>query len=208
MASMLANGAVQRTDGGPYSIGEELRSIAGDRPSLPSLEELARPYLVELEQSLGEDVGLATLLGNVVVYGRTVVTDATVTIQSWQGESAPLHAVAAGYVFLAAMSDAEIAAYCDRGLRSFGPNTLASFEGVMARIKQVRRDGYCWTHEEWAEGIDGAAAPVYRNGNVVAVVNVYGPSYRFGNSDSLRIVGQRLSQVGDQISLLLRDSSD
>ena len=46
-------------------------------------------------------------------------TDATVTIQSWEGESAPLHAVAAGYVFLAAMSDAEIAAYCDRGLRSF-----------------------------------------------------------------------------------------
>ena len=208
MAAMLANGAVQRIAGGPYSIGDEIRSLASDRPSLPSLEDLARPHLVELEQHLGEDVGLATLRGRQVVYGRTFATEATVTIQPWEGEAAPLHAVAAGYVFLAAMSDEDVATYCAGGLPALGPKTLTSVEEVMMRVEQVRQDGYCWTHEEWAEGIDGAAAPVRRGEVVVAAINVYGPSYRFGDSGSLREVGERLNEVGSLISSHLeRDAS-
>ena len=85
MASLMANGAVQRMGSeGTYSVGDGLRQLTGSRPSVDSLESLAHPRLRELEQALGEDVGLATRHGDLVVYGRTFATEATVTVQPWR----------------------------------------------------------------------------------------------------------------------------
>lgn len=205
MASLMANGAVQRMGSeGTYSVGDGLRQLTGSRPSVDSLESLAHPRLRELEQALGEDVGLATRHGDLVVYGRTFATEATVTVQPWEGESAPLHAVAAGFVYLAAMPDREVAAYCARGLGSLGPHTLVTTEAVRARVEQVRQDGFCWTHEEWAEGIDGAAAPITNSeGAVIAAINVYGPSYRFGDSATTTEIGCSLVEAGQALSAMV-----
>lgn len=206
MASMLGNDAVQRVGaGGTYSIGDGLRQLTDSQPSTESLESLAHPRLRELEQALGEDVGLATRHGEVVVYGRTFATEATVKVQPWGGESAPLHAVAAGYVYLAAMSEQDVDAYCAKGLSKLGPNTLVTTKAVRKRVEQVRQDGYCWTHEEWAEGIDGAAAPIRSSdGSVIAAINVYGPSYRFGASATTSEIGESLVEAGQALSAMVR----
>jgi IclR family acetate operon transcriptional repressor len=209
MASMLDNEAVQRVGPeGTYSIGDGLRHLTGSQPSVDSLEAIAYPRLRELQQVLGEDVGLATRHGDVVVYGRTFATEATVTVQPWEGESAPLHAVAAGYVYLAAMSDQDVTAYCLRGLPELGPNTLVTVKAVRERVGRVRQDGYCWTHEEWAKGIDGAAAPITSSdGAVIAAINVYGPSYRFGDSTSTSEIGRSLAEAGRTLSAMIRARS-
>jgi DNA-binding IclR family transcriptional regulator len=47
-------------------------------------------------------------------------------------------------------------------------------------LAQVRTQGYAWVVEEFEEGLTALAAPV-RNvaGQVIAAVNVFGPTFRF-----------------------------
>ena len=51
----------------------------------------------------------------------------------------------------------------------------------MARwLRDVRREGHAWVHDEFAEGIASVAAPIAGpDGEIVAAVHVHGPTYRF-----------------------------
>ena len=51
---------------------------------------------------------------------------------------------------------------------------------IYERIVQVRKDGYCWVHEEFAEGISSVASVVHDpRGRVVGALHAHGPTYRF-----------------------------
>jgi DNA-binding IclR family transcriptional regulator len=53
-------------------------------------------------------------------------------------------------------------------------------EALLARLREVRRDGVAWAREEFAEGITSVAAAIAGpDGEVVAAVHVHGPTYRF-----------------------------
>lgn len=185
---------------GVYVLGDGLMALTATNAAPLGLGFVAKPYLVALGQELGEDVGLAYRSGAAVHFGDTVFADATVRVAGWEGEWAPLHAVAAGFVWLAASSDAGIAEYCGRGLERLGPNTLTTVGEIMQRVDQVRAEGVCWTHEEWAEGIDGAAVPVLDgSGQLVAALNMYGPSYRFPSGRARAELAERLQTTAAEI---------
>lgn len=72
-----------------------------------------------------------------------------------------LHCTAAGKVLLAAMPDAEIAAYAARtGLPARTPRTLTTLEAVLADSEQVRQRGYAIEDEENVLGRGCIAAPI------------------------------------------------
>ena len=71
-----------------------------------------------------------------------------------------MHTVAAGFVHLSSWTDDDVARYLAGPLEASTSHTLTEPAAITARIEEVRSTGYAWTAEEWADGINGAAAPI------------------------------------------------
>jgi DNA-binding IclR family transcriptional regulator len=145
-----------------------------------SLISIARPFLADLVTELGEDAGLGLPDGNEILYVDQVESDNPVQVRDWTGTRAPMHAVPSGLVLLAEWPEDALEAYVREGLAGLTPRTVTDAARLRQRLVEVRRDGYAWGLQEFAEGIDSVGAPIRDAcGKAVAAVHVHGPAYRF-----------------------------
>jgi DNA-binding IclR family transcriptional regulator len=180
LASLEGLGAVERVDGRRWRVGPGVEALVGPAPLERSLTALAQPELMRLVGGLGEDAGLGLPDGNDVLYVVQVECDHPVQIRDWTGTRAPLHAVPSGLVLLADWPADAVAGYSAGGLAALTPQTVVDPEQLDARLEEVRRSGYAWGLEEYAEGINSVAAPVRDgHGRAVGAIHVHGPAYRF-----------------------------
>ncbi len=182
LAALAAEGAVEQvTDGTDYRIGERLVSLAASASSSPrSLIGLARPHLVALAAATGEVAGLSIPDGELVHYIDHEDSPNPVGVRDWTGTRLPMHAVSAGFMFLAHRRPDEVERYLSAPLERFTSNTMTDPGELRARIARARLDGYAWTRDEVADGITSVSAAVSDpSGDIVAAVHVHGPSYRF-----------------------------
>jgi DNA-binding IclR family transcriptional regulator len=182
-------------------------TLAAGVVPLRSMVALARPVLVELASALREAAGLSVPDGFAVHYVDQVDTAHQVQIRDWTGTRAPMHAVSSGLVLLAGMPESTLAAFLRRSLERFTQRTMTEPAAVRARLASVRRDGYAWVHEEFAEGLNSVAAPIEdRTGVVVAAVHVHGPSYRFPAAKDEAEIAATVVDAAHAISARLRGS--
>jgi len=189
LASLAREGAVEQVPGDTrYRLGPRVATLATASSPERLLVAAAHPELVALAASLGEAAGLSVRDGRSVRYVDQASVDHEVQVRDWTGTRAPLHAVSSGFVFLAHLPDADVGAYAVGGLEALTPHTLTGPAALRQRLADVRRTGYAWVRDEFADGISSVAAPVSVAGSVVAAVHVHGPSYRFppaGSEDHL-----------------------
>jgi len=190
LSTLQAIGAVEQVaDGSEYRVGDLITEIAGGAVPGRGLITLARPFLVELAESLGEAAGLSVLDGREMLYVDQVDVDLPVQVRDWTGVRIPAHAVSSGLVALAALSETSRDAYLDGSLADVGARTTTDAAKLRRRIRRIAREGTAWAMEEYLEGINSVAAPVLgADGRLTAVVHVHGPSYRFpkpGDADEI-----------------------
>jgi DNA-binding IclR family transcriptional regulator len=206
LASLVREGVVEQVPGDSrYRLGGRLATLAiGVRPTR-SLTAVARPVLVELAGAIGEAAGLSVPDGDLVHYIDQVDTPNPVSVRDWTGSRVPLHAVPSGQVLLAHRTPAGLERYLSRPLERFTDRTLVDPVALRERIRQVRRDGYAWVHQEFDEGIDSVAAPIAdATGEVVAAVHVHGPSYRFPRPGAEPSTAARVVAAAAAVSARLR----
>ena len=91
-----------------------------------------------------------------------------------------MHAVPSGLVLLAEWPEDALDAYLGGELVALTRRTITDPPRLRKRLAEVRKAGYAWGLEEFAEGIDSVAAPVRdARGKAIAAIHVHGPSYRF-----------------------------
>ena len=186
LASLESLGAVERLDPGPtFRIGPTVAQLAGTVDPSIGLVRRAHVHLESLVSAVGETAGISIPDGSRAVrYLDQVDSGQEVTLQDWTGERVPLHAVSSGLVFLASCPKPEVTDYCAGGLERFTDHTTGSVGELRQRLTQIRADGYAWTVEEFADGINSVAAPIRDGGGaVIAAVHVHGPSYRLRSSN-------------------------
>ena len=172
--------AVERVDGTRWRIGAGIAALAAAASPERSLTAVARPHLADLVAELGEDAGLGLPDGHEIHYVDQVESDNPVQVRDWTGTRAPLHAVPSGLVLLAEWPREALDAYLEAGLAALTPRTTTDRDELLARLAEVRKRGFAWGLQEFAEGIDSVAAPVRdRRGKAVAAIHVHGPAYRF-----------------------------
>lgn len=203
LSSLDELGVIDRLDD-RYVIGQGLASLTSGASSAGSLRDVARPYLVELADVLGESVALAVMDGPEMVYVDTALAPGVVRVQDWTGRRFPLHTTSAGQVLMAEWGADEIDAYGRSDLAIFTDRTLASLTAIRDRIRTIRRDGVSWTWAEFDDEINGVAAPVRdQSGAAVGAVNVSGPIYRFpGDRQPADVEGALLRtchQIGERL---------
>jgi DNA-binding IclR family transcriptional regulator len=201
LASLQTLGAVEQVAGRQWRVGPRVAALAENVSPERSLAALARPALAELVRSLGEDAGLGLPDGYDVLYVDQVECDNPVQVRDWTGTRAPMHAAPSGLVLLAEWPVSAIDAYVERGLAALTEKTVVDPNQLSARLDDVRRTGYAWGHEEFAEGINSVAAPVRdARGKAIAAIHAHGPAYRFPKRGAEERIAHEVVEAATAVS--------
>jgi DNA-binding IclR family transcriptional regulator len=209
LTSLVREGAVEQAAGGTtYRLGPRLLTLASGLSSTRSLVAVAHPFLIELAETTGEAAGLSVPDGRTVHYIDQVDSPNPVQVRDWTGTRIPMHAVSSGLVVLASIQSGALDAYLAKPLEKFTDRTVVAPQPLRDRVAEVRRAGYAWVREEFADGINSVAAPIAdASGEVVAAVHVHGPSYRFpppGDAAAPTRLGELVEAAAGRIGSRLR----
>jgi DNA-binding IclR family transcriptional regulator len=174
--------AVERTSASSgFQVGAKIRRIANNTQHPANLINIAMPYMEELGRQIGEDVGLAIPDGDHVCYVAQVHSEQpAIHVRDWTGMRYPVHTTSSGKLMMAFWSAERLDAYLQKPLVSRSKGTLTDPDVIRAALTVIREQRFDWSFNEFAEEFSAASAPIFgTDEQIVAVLNIYAPSYRF-----------------------------
>lgn len=145
---------------GRYRLGLPLFELGTRALDTIDVRDEARRVMTELVASTGESVDLAIQDGDSVVFIDKIDGTGEVRAFTRTGQRAWLHATAAGKVFLAALSQAELAAYLARPLAASTPATITAPEVLAEVVEETRQRGWAINRGELFPEAGALAVPV------------------------------------------------
>ncbi|MGH1555195.1 IclR family transcriptional regulator [Streptomyces sp. L7] len=169
----------QDTERGRYCIGYTMVELAAGASKVNDLSLLSRPVCQELAAAVGDTVNVAIHDGHDVITIDQAIGAAAIKSVDWVGRRAPLHATAAGKLFLAHMTPDQVAEVFARGAEKYTPHTIVDPAILAAALETIRERGYATTSEEHEIGLAAIAAPIRAlDGQVIGAVTLSGPTFR------------------------------
>jgi DNA-binding IclR family transcriptional regulator len=163
----------------------------------------ARPVCERLSERSGETVTLAVLEGDDAVIIHQSISRASALSVDWTGRHTPLHATAAGKIFLAYMPEDQLQSILGRPLERFTENTIIDPASLKDHTSKILDEGYGCTVEELELGLNAIGAPIRgAEGAVVGAVSVSGPAFRLP-PDTLPETGELSRRAAAEISRCL-----
>lgn len=206
LSSLHAAGAVSRDNDGTYRIGPAIFDLAGRPSGGYDLVAIASKHLSALAKRTGETSGIAAAVDDDILHlaQRSNDDDAGVQVKDWSGQQIPAHPGCTGLVVMAHWPEKQIDAYLERPLETFSEATVTDPTIIRQRLRQIRRDGYLWTTDEYAVGLTSVASPVFDSSDrAVAALHVFGPTYRFPEDGRKASIATELCDRAAQISAVL-----
>ncbi|MGZ0220703.1 MAG: IclR family transcriptional regulator [Acidimicrobiales bacterium] len=188
LATLCELAVVSREDDGGYGPGPVLQGLAIGMDRTGSLRAITDPSLVDLVGVTGETCGMSIALGDEVRYIAEVSGSNLIQVREFTNYQLPLHVVSSGLVILAHWPAMLVDRYLQQPLAEFTVKSVVDPNMIRRRLDQIRQDGFCWTREEFAEGISSVAAPVLdASGEPVAAIHCHGPTFRFDAAPDVEI---------------------
>ena len=154
-----------------YKLGFTLLEIGRSAYSQVDLQTSARPVTEKLMESTETSIFLGTLNLDRVTILDVVESKNGLNITAPIGSIIPLLAGAVGKVFLASMSEEQVAKIINsKGLPGFTINTIVETELYLNELGQVRKQGYAVDDEEYIMGVRAVAAPLLGLGQLRAAI--------------------------------------
>ncbi|WP_261560441.1 IclR family transcriptional regulator [Frankia tisae] len=168
---LVAWGGLERQADGSYRLGTRLWVLGGQVPCQRRLAEAGQPYLRGLRTATGRAVALTSLDGNRLL----VVDELGAAVE--KGAHLPLHATAAGKIFLAHGPDA-LRRQILSDLVRITPYTVTAPGLLLRQFADIRGGSLATTREERRLGECEVAAPVGPTGGAgpAAALSVTAPS--------------------------------
>lgn len=200
LGTLESIGAVERADGSDYRLGPRLAALVGPVDMAAQLVAEVRPHLERLAGQLGEGAGFAITHGWMVEVASQVDGEHAVQVRDYTGDTFPAHVGAPGLCLMAEWSDADLDRYLSRPLAGYTDHTVRQPQQIRARIAQIRREGSCWAHEEFAEGISTVAAVVRdARGRPLGSLYAHGPTYRFPGDGDADWIADQIRRAAQQV---------
>jgi DNA-binding IclR family transcriptional regulator len=163
----------------------------------------ARPVCELLSERTRETVTIAVLEGDDAVIIHQSLSRASALNVDWTGRHTPLHATAAGKIFLVYMPEDQLLRILEGPLERFTGHTIVDPASLRDHIKEIRDAGYAYTVEELETGLNAVGAPIRSSdGAVVGAVSVSGPAFRL-SPDDLPEIGEVAKRAATEISRCL-----
>jgi DNA-binding IclR family transcriptional regulator len=201
LASLEQAGAVERLGTREqFVIGSALVAMVSSAPFARHLGVIARPVMLDLTERTNEAAALCLADGDYMLVTDLTQTRRRVQVQDVTGQRFPLHATSPGKVFLAHRAPAALDEYLSRPLERYTSATLTQPAALRQHLAEIREQGFAWAVEE-LDDITGVSAPI-RNGagQVIAALNLYGPSFRFPPSGKKRELARLVVEACQNIS--------
>lgn len=205
LQTLRARGFVKwNPDNARYSLG--MRAFEVGCGILRSMEAhaVAKPYLEQLVNALGETAFLGVIDDAELVYIDKIDGRRSVRMYADIGSRRPLHCTAIGKSLLAHLDRAELdRILAAKPLTRMTKNTITDLETLRAELEKVRRQGYAEDNEETEEGLYCVGAPLFNySGRPVAAISVAVPKIGQQNVNKDKII-KHVVQAAQEISAKL-----
>lgn len=192
LMTLEARGLVEQdVDRGKYRVGYTAVQMAAGAAKVRDIALVGRPVCTELAAAVGETVTVSVQDGPQVLTVDQSLGHGAVTAVDSVGKRQPLHATAAGKVFLAEMSGEDLQTVIDRGLPALTQATVTDGAALRGQLDLIRSRGYATTYEEAEVGLVAVAMPVRGlGGGVVAALVISGPAFRINERTLPRFLAE------------------
>lgn len=161
----------------------------------------ARTALEHLAQSAGESAFVAVRKGAGIVPLDFVEPPRPVRVVSFLGVVLPTHCTAAGKVYLAFESDAELMQAPPSTFQKYTHKTITDPKMLSEQIKEIGELGYAVEHGEFMDEVSSVAVPVrdYTR-NLVGMLAITGPSHRISGEKVKSEIIPLIVESGSELS--------
>lgn len=175
--------------------------------SISSLEvrQVARIYLKQLSEQVGETVSLSVLDGPDIIYVDRVRNQGIVGVVLGMGSRLPAHCASMGKAMLAHLPPDELRQYLDQvNPEPCTQKSLVERQALEMELDLVRKQGYATNDEELEIGLRAVAAPIWDNSDrAVAAVNITGSVSSVSQERLVGELAESVRQTAAQISQAL-----
>lgn len=168
------------SDGKLFALTPRILDLGFAYLSSMPIWNLAEPVMEALVDEVKESCSAAVLDGTDIVYVLRVPTRKIMSIGLGVGSRLPAYCTSMGRMLLAALPDEAVREHLRGGeLQARTRHTVTEADGVLAKVQQARRQGWCLVNQELEEGLVSIAAPLLdRAGRTVAALNISGQANR------------------------------
>ncbi|WP_375399447.1 IclR family transcriptional regulator [uncultured Amnibacterium sp.] len=186
-----------------YGPGPALTGVAFSVIGRMNINQVGRPFLQELNDSLNETIHLGMLEGPNVRFMDGIESRKAVRVASRLGKSLPAHCTSIGKAMLAELSPAELhRLYPEATLATLTEKSISDRAELERQLANTRRIGYAVNREESEEGVASVsvAIPTSVPGLRLAL-SISAPATRLparaarGMADALFPVARRLGEA-------------
>ena len=121
---------------------------------------IAKPYLRELSELLGETVVLQVVFGDSAVCVDVVQGTRGLSIRFNPGDRIPVHVSPGGKVILSYYDPEDIDKLFSRGFQSFTHKTITDLDVFKRELQMAREQGVAFGREEATVGVNAIGVPV------------------------------------------------
>lgn len=171
----------QNSETKKYLLGRSVAELGNAviRSLDTAIVNIARPYMNDLCETVGESVALEVLSGTHVILAGHVEGRGHIRFSFQLGEQVPIH-VAAGAKAILANCDPDFVKQCiKKKFNRFNENTIVSKRRYYQVLDEVRREGVAYDKGERYEDSYAVATPIFNyEGLPVAALVIAGPAFR------------------------------
>ena len=179
LLTLLTLGYVE-SDGKLFRLTPRILDLGFAYLSSMPIWNLAEPVMEALVEQVKESCSAAVLDGTDIVYVLRVPTHKIMRNTLGVGSRLPAYCTSLGRVLLADLPDDELVKRLEASNpRPLTRHTVTRLEALLAKIHQVRKQGWCLVNQELEEGLISLAAPITnRAGRTIAAINISGQANR------------------------------
>ena len=170
----LASQGYAEYDGKYFTLTPRVLRLGTACLATMPLPQMVQPFLERLSEALGESSSVSILDEDEIVYVARAAQRKVMSIALMPGSRLPAFCTSMGRVLLAALPEEEaLRRITRRPMLARTDRTVTDAQGVMARLGQVRAQGYSVNDEEVELGLRSIAVPVINaRGVTVAALNL------------------------------------
>jgi len=144
-----------------YKLGLILLELGGIVNKSFSLRRVASHQITSLHRETGATVVLAVSIDHKLVYIDKREGNSLIRFASDIGWRRPLHFGMLGMAILAYLSTEDVRLILhNEPLKAFTPYSITDETAFLARLEEIRKQGYVFEDNEAYEGVTGIAAPI------------------------------------------------
>ncbi|WP_331234345.1 IclR family transcriptional regulator [Natronorarus salvus] len=185
-----------------YQIGLRFARLGRAAQTRDPAYRMAEPYVRTLAEETEERAQFVVEDHGLGIYLFMETGSRAVRVGFGVGRQIHLHCSSAGKAILAHYPRERVDAILDRwGLPAHTENTITDREALYGELERVRERGFAYNRQEHIRGLNAAAVPVQREGSVLGVLSVSGPSHRLKGERFEREIPDTMLATANELEL-------